>query len=829
MPSPTRTAPAATPTPTQARSPAVVTPAASTSTATATPSKTPRPPTPTATAALPSLRDFKNGAWLEQEDRRLADSIKRFGWLQDGIDTTESKAIQALLYIAVDSRAVTRSLVSLPWVQDGIEAVEAEAIDWTGNFASAEVASAVVSLGWMQDGIDAGEVTTIEELSYIANRDARVGLSLVSLDWVGDGLQGVEAEAINWIGNFGEAGVASAVVSLGWVQDGIDGAEVTTIEELSYIANRDARVGLSLVSLDWVGDGLDDAETEAINWFGNFGETEVASAVMALGWVQDGINAAEVTAIEELSYIANRDAQVSLSLVALGWVQDGVDGAEAEAINWIGNIRSSAAALPAISLSWVQDGIEGGEMTAIQELSYLTNRDAAAAERIVLMPFLESIEPADIAALESLRVLAAYDTQMLRNIVSHPTLHDGITDELAPLVATLEGVAKTNPGLAGAMLTPNGASLEERTITLPMAGDVTLAIIRTGPGAARSMDLLEDSVRSAEEFMGTPLPTKFVGLLFEEAVVGSFAGTNFGTHMAILPKYDVDDGSREAEFASQSIAHEVAHYYWSGNADWVDEGAAELMAAISESRRTGSPVGATSYPCAHAGSIVDLEGLEADRDAREFRCNYSLGERLFVDLYDALGDEKFREGFRNLYLASEVEDDADNRRGTSVGIGHLREAFRPLGEDAGTVIVRWYDGSEPHNLSRLDASPVDPSLQSINGKIEEAYVTTSDDGPPVSAFSAGAVSDWVYLTLKYSYDVSGDPREIELDIVEYYEDGFSFRRRSGSLTAEAKYIGGTSWFSVGASPTRKWATGRHFVYVYVDGRKVAEVEYEVTP
>ena len=164
-----------------------------------------------------------------------------------------------------------------------MEAVEAGAIDWVGNFAAAEVASAVVSLGWMQDGIDGAEVTTIEELSYIANRDARVGLSLVSLDWVGDGLQGVEAEAINWIGNFREAEVASAVVAMGWVQDGVDGAEVTTIEELSYISNRDARVGLSLASLDWVQDGLDEAEAEAINWFGNFGETEVASAVVVPG------------------------------------------------------------------------------------------------------------------------------------------------------------------------------------------------------------------------------------------------------------------------------------------------------------------------------------------------------------------------------------------------------------------------------------------------------------------------------------------------------------------------------------------------------------------
>ena len=754
----TSTVSATTPTPKDASTATAtptITPAPSTATATATTSPTP------ATAVLPSLRDFKNGAWLEQRHARLADSIRSLDWVQDGIDDTESKAIQDLLYMAVTSRSVTSSLVSLRWVQDGIGEVEAGAIDWMNNISAAEVASAVVSLGWMQDGIDSGEVTAIEELSYIANRDPDVG---------------------------------SSIAALGWLQE-----------------------------------ELDDTEVAAINWIGNITPAEVASSVIALGWMQDGVDAMEVTAIEELSYIANRDPEVGSSLVGLGWMQDELDETEVAAINWIGNIAAAEVALGVISLAWLQDGVEAKEITAIQELSYLSNRDAEAAQRIVLMPFLESIEPADLPALESLRVLAAYDTKMFRGIMSHGALRDGISDTLAPLVATLEGVAKTNPSLVDVLLAPNGVSLEERTITLPLAGDVTLAIIRTGQGAARSMDLLEAAVRGAEEFMGAPLPTDYVGLLFEKAVAGSFAGTNFGTHMAILPKYDVDDGSREAEFAGQGIAHEVAHYYWNGNADWIDEGAAELMAAISESGRTGSPVVATSYPCAYAGNVADLESLGAGRDSGEFRCNYSLGERVFVDLYDTLGGEVFREGFRNLYLASEVEDDTDNRRGTHVGIGHLREAFSLADDGAGAVIARWYEGSEAHDLSRLDMGAVDPSLPSINGRIAEAHVTTSSGGPPVSGFSSAEVSDWVYLTLKYSYDVSGDAREVEIDIVEYYEDGFSFRRRPSAITAEAKYIGGTSWFSVGAYPPRKWAAGRHFVYVYVGDRKVAEVVYEVTP
>ena len=88
----------------------------------------------------------------------------------------------------------------------------------------------------------------------------------------------------------------------------------------------------------------------------------------------------------------------------------------------------------------------------------------------------------------------------------------------------------------------------------------------------------------------------------------------------------------------------------------------------------------------------------------------------------------------------------------------------------------------------------------------------------------------MYLTLKSSHNVSGAPVEVALQIVEYYEDGFTFDRRSSKLTAESQYIGGTNWFSVGSPPSRKWALGRYFVYVYAEGgRKVAEVEFEVTP
>ena len=722
-PEPTETP---TPTATQTAVAAPSTPPTATSLPTTTATPPPKPtvvatpsPMPTATAspttkvATFSLQAFTNGSWLEQQDPQLASSIKELDWIKDGIDDTESKAIQDLLYIAVTSRSVVASIVSLSWVQDGIHDVEAGAFRWLNNIGSAEVASSVVSLGWVEDGIDAVEVEALENLSYIANKDTGVGLSIITLGWIQDGIADLEAGAIDWLKNIASAEVALSVVSLGWVEDGIDAVEVEALENLSYMSNKDTGVGLSLTSL-----------------------------------------------------------------------------------------------------SWVQDGIGSLEARAIEEVSYLSHEHTAAALFVVGMPFMETIEPPDISAVASLWQLAADDLGSFETVMSHGALQDGISDDLAPVVATLHGVAETNPGLIDVLLDPSRVLLERRTITLPLAGDVVLDIIRTASGAASSMDLLEHSVRRIEEYMDAPFPTRYVSILYENAV--GAGGKNFGTHIAILPEADVDD---ENELDRTVIAHEVAHYYWSGNKNWVDEGGANFLEIerhfMGASRDAAASV--SDPPCGYASNIAELEDLD---EGIESVCEYSLGERLFVDLYLTLGDERFREGFRTLYLSLESE---------SVGIDQVREAFRSDDGAASAVISRWWDGTGSYDLSRLDTSPVNPGLISISGRIDEAYIATGTDGPAVSDFSVQDVTDWVYLTLKFSYDVTGGPHKVPLEIVEYYEDGFEFSRRSGELAAQAKSIGGTAWFSVGTHPSRKWAPGRYWVYVYAGERKVAEVQYEVTP
>ena len=562
----------------------------------------------------------------------------------------------------------------------------------------------------------------------------------------------------------------------------------------------------------------------------------LASSIKRLGWTRDGVDETEAGAIQDLLYIAGSSGAVALEVVSLGWVQDGVSDVEAGAINWLNNVRSEEVLSSVVDLGWIRDGITGLEVRVTEQISYLANSDAEQALRVVGMQFLQSVEPPDLPAAKALSNLAAFRPEAFETVMAHPSIQDGITDGLVPVVATLDGVARTNAQLIDILLDPDRTSQERRTVTLPLSGEVVLSIVRTGPGSARSMDLLEHSVREVEAYMDLPLPTRYVGMLFERAVWSDFAGANFGTHVAVLPEYDVDDGSHEAKVAGSIIAHEVAHYYWNGNSTWVDEGASDVMASVAERARKGQPIRVTNPPCAYARAIAGLErlGVSSEEGADSaYGCNYSLGERLFVDLHRRLGEEAFRQGLRGLYLISLAKGGDGTQGGTGVGIDEVRAAFG--GDEGGgdstveTVAARWYEGTEPFDTSAMRAGRSNPLLVTVNGRIHLAYLAAAHEGPPVSAISADDVGDGLWLLLRWTYTV-GSSTEVPLEIVHYYEDGFEFRRRSVSFTADARHNDGlwSWWVPVGRSTAVRWAPGQYRIHVYNEGRKLVELQYEVT-
>ena len=528
------------------------------------------------------------------------------------------------------------------------------------------VPPSISGLPWIADGIDESERGAARELSELVETNPQAASILLDQPWVADGVNGTEKRVIMRIRDMGVdlSAFVATVARQPWLADDVTQPESDTVEVLWEIADQDSGLAEQLIAIPWLSDGVTQTEADALS---------------------------------DLRYIFRNDPMLAQRLIALPWLVDGLDAVEQSVVNSLYGIAEQDAGLAkAIAgKGWLAEGLSDDAAQAIKGLSQIHTEDMALASRIASMPFLDTLESTDASALEALSWLAYSDPLTLGEVLAHPTLQGGLTDQWAPVVALMDSVNEAAPALLRPLLDPDQVTVERRLASIPHSGTVDLAIIRTVSGAARSMNLLELSVRNVANLMGTGLPTDYIGLFFGTATLGYSGGTNYGEYFVLLPEYDADDGSGAANYAGHLIAHEVAHYYWRDNPNWLDEGLAELLAAISESERAGAAVSIDYTYCSAGDNIALLERLDAAGVIYDYDCNYALGGQFFFDLYKALGDAEFRKGMRDLYLMSQVEDNAGEFDGSPVGIRQIQDAFQAHASEVAPIIDKWYHGTAP--------------------------------------------------------------------------------------------------------------------------------------
>ena len=473
-------------------------------------------------------------------------------------------------------------------------------------------------------------------------------------------------------------------------------------------------------ALPWVADGVDETEREAAEqliraarWY-----PDTFNILMEMTWVNDSVvTADEAKAILQIRWSAHYSAELSRQMSQKPWVQDGITTAEADAmwsLAWtIREAPDSAGQM--LNRPWVQDGITETEAEALKFLGGIIRRNADAAAALMAMPFLESLEIRDTLALRSLNNISARDANDFGELMSIPKIKDGITDEDTKIVAVLGGHTYSRaPGSARVLLAETGVYIEERLIELPHTGETLLAVIRVEDKDTPSMDNFEHAVRTIEEFMGEPYPINYLALLFYDREDQN-ANNNF-THLHMMPNSDVPDDHPESR--PGVIAHEAAHWYWRNDGEgyqyqkWISEGSADFLRIISEHERIGRPLDPIGRECRYFDSISELEKANPDRtfipgQSTPRECYYSLGNRFFLDLYLALGDETFRPAYRTLYLRYRQDDPPDDCGGPPLNICRVAAAFKD-GASADVVakvdeiIDRWYYGTEPAAEIRLD-------------------------------------------------------------------------------------------------------------------------------
>ena len=516
----------------------------------------------------------------------------------------------------------------------------------------------------------------------------------------------------------------------------------------------------------------------------------------------------------------------------------------ADVRNWQYAEQSAPAVIVRLrGIPWIADGLHNvNEFNAAERLVNI-GIDAPDTMNVLLESHSldQRLAPMDLPALLSLQRMARNRPERLAQLTRAGWFQDGLTDAEAAIVATLfERSRFLSPEFDAIVSDPETLTVDMSTTTNRADETVPIVILRSGPAPSGSPVILaaQFAVPLFEEMFDAPFPTPAVVIHVTPYVAGAAAGTNYQTHVTLKPEIDANE---KPEFSVHSVFHEIAHYYLYAQPTWFAEGGAEFAASYARHLLTDTPIEPTNSPCSEAASLAELEMLLPNDSSDAgvnvnpslWQCNYSLGERMMLSLYHALGEERFVQGWRELYatLAQAPAYPSEHEfEEVELRVAWLRAFGRLNQPELEQIWDRWYRGTSSFVVDGVpDPSPVDPSLPAINGRVDRAYVALSPGGPAVNSFSAADVTGWAYLTLEYSQRVEGSPRELTLDIVEYFQDGLPYSRRNVTITFQPQHAGGTQWISLGPQPGQRWATGRYWAYVYESGRKVAEVEYEVTP
>ena len=650
-------------------------------------------------------------------------------WLDNEADLTAF-----LLDLKRTSPEASSLFESMGWVEDGIgsstsgrvlqEVSAASKLRdmWQLGLPGQELFLAVLHKPWLRDELSTSESNVVVYITYVLKYDPDLALSPVQMPFL-DTVEGILETSISYLVSvmlYRDSTALQRLLSSEDFDDGITDDHVTALE-LIVLESEDPEMAAAIKVLPWVQDGTDLSEWEEVNGLIDLARRSDLFFRLAMDstWVRDGLSPDELITLESFSrdrtILGREDPESVAAIEALPWVQDGVDEPEwsrAQALMRLG-LESNQGLRAVMERHWTQDGLSADETSIIDSLTDLFRRSVTdrLSESEVLglldMPFLESVDGIDAAAIRNLRgIWLSREDSPWALFRSHPSLSDGITDDEASILAILQIVDIRNRSwLPEVLFDPEQTSTSRLVISLPLAGEITLVIVEVGSRRSISMRTLERIVRAQEEIMGVPFPTSFVALLTADATRSGGGGSRRGV-------ITVDPGF---EGSPNPVSHEVGHIYWShSHISWIDEGGASLMEKITLNAMLGTTIGPPFNLCTLAENIGEFEQVvdhlyETEPESVFHTvygsgCPYSLGQGLFLELYRELGSDTFRPAFASLYTKLRDREHDDRCTGLERGICYVRASFvedaTPEAEAIAVAIIdKWYHGSPPMRKS----------------------------------------------------------------------------------------------------------------------------------
>lgn len=475
-------------------------------------------------------------------------------------------------------------------------------------------------------------------------------------------------------------------------------------------------------------------------------DPELRQQIRSLPWVADGVTALEQRLVTNLQRIAGASQAIYERLLgepALGWVgrqpSERTLGATEVLVTIAENPWSGAARQrlldhnllrlmldqgedqwplsfrKTLEKSWITDGVSWDELSLVDEFAYMLRMMTAnpwsetyfgksremdeVIGHMLDMPFMQTVEGFEGSLISRLHG-TGQGFEYLQKAVTSWIHRGGITDDQAlaylyPGISSETDDFNQHPELLGQLLDLHrqGITIERRTISLPGSGDMRLIILRAGAISPFAMDVLEQETRRIEALMGSPLKQRYTILILWDQPPNTVrlpAAYNAGQFM----QFDAEHFSREnvSTTTRSNLVYLLSNYYWTGSHLWIDRGAS-LFLTIQAGYFSREQLRGLQSRC-ETNRIVDL--LDDRRDYRV--CYQSLGASLFLELYDALGETAFRDGFvrlsrtvdsYGLYCHCGLERKAY--------VDHVRESFttgatQEVTDVVEETIARWYYG-----------------------------------------------------------------------------------------------------------------------------------------
>ena len=599
----------------------------------------------------------------------FVERLAGYSWVADGINEVEPGALYALRDLlddaGVDDTGFMEKLADYSWISDGITEIERDRLivfrkllDLLG-VGHPGLVEKMAGYSWVADGIDRleqGALYSFRGMMEVAGED-NPGLvqKVAGYRWVADGVNWIEWGALGAFRNLLEiagvehSSVVEKMLDYSWVVDNIGHREETmAIRDLHRMLEiavaENSGVVEKLAGYPWVADRSSLEERSAIRAFRRMLEAPgaakfgVVEKLVDYSWVADGINRFESGPLGVFADLLEADGIDNSGLLekmaGYSWVADGIDPIEQRALYGFRDLLRAAWAVnfafsqDLMTYPWVADGISAFEASALSRVGSL----------------LEDTDP---------------------ELAQQPWLADGIDDEELAFLAVLHATKDRSLNQYRDLLDSHHA--RSKTISLPLAGEVKLVVIRHSrfPAGDDTIRLMEIITRALEELMQVPFPRNPAVMGIVEPSLRSGEEPQYGVGYSLRDQLVVTARKYNPDF-HLAVFHEMSHVYWGGHTGappWFTEGAAgflpdyarEVMGVESIEERRKKLMGDLERECLQkgVGNIQELLELLQDgwdpQDARNI-CTYILGEFFLLETYGLLGHDATLAAMRELYL-----------------------------------------------------------------------------------------------------------------------------------------------------------------------------------